>query len=66
MNFFDATTGSTSTYLDTWGYAGTTSNSSIYVYTGNGWQRLYRDPAVCSFEPRKQEEITKEDIDALL
>lgn len=66
MNFFDATTGSTSTYLDTWGYAGTTSNSSICVYTENGWQRLYRDPAVCSFEPRKQEEITKEDIDALL
>lgn len=28
MNFFDATTGSTSTYLDTWGYAGTTSNST--------------------------------------
>lgn len=66
MNFFDATTGSSSTYLDTWGYAGTTSNSSIYVYTENGWQRLYRDPAVCSFETRKQEEITKEDIDALL
>lgn len=62
MNFFDATTGSTSTYLDTWGYAGTTSNSYIYVDTGNGWRRL----AVGSFEPRKQQEITKEDIDALL
>lgn len=66
MNFFDATTGSTSTYLDTWGYVGTTSNSYIYVDTGNGWRRLYRAPAIGSFETRKQEEVTKEDIDALL
>ena len=66
MNFFDATTGSTSTYLDTWSYVGTTSNSYIYVDTGNGWQRLYRAPAIGSFETRKQEEVTKEDIDVLL
>lgn len=35
-------------------------------YVNGGWQRLYRSPATCSFETRKQEEITKEDIDALL
>lgn len=44
----------------------TYSPAVIYAYNNGGWQRLYRGPAAGSFEPCKQEEITKEDIDALL
>ena len=66
MNYSNRTTGTTSTYTDMWNCISTTSNAVIYAYNNGGWQRLYRGPAAGSFEPCKQEEITKEDIDALL
>lgn len=66
MNYSNRTTGTTSTYTDMWNCTSTTSNAVIWTYNNGGWQRLYRGPAVCSFDARKQEEITKEDIDALL
>lgn len=66
MNYSNSTTGNSLTYSSPYavGYASTDCN--MYVYVNGGWQRLYRSPATCSFETRKQEEITKEDIDALL
>lgn len=66
MNYSNRTTGTTTTYTDMLYCTSTTSNAVIYAYNNGGWQRLYRGPAAGSFEPCKQEEITKEDIDALL
>lgn len=66
MNYSNRNTGTTTTYTDMLYCTSTTSNAVIYAYNQGGWRCLYQDPAVGSFEPRKRQEITKEDIDALL
>ena len=63
MHYSESTTDGTSTYWDT---VSTTSPFIIYASTSAGWQPVYRHPVPCPIENHDQNEITKEDIDALL